>query len=530
MKKLILLLLIFISYSVVAQKTLTRNDTIGGSGIGKIATKYSIDSLGLTRQKKSDTATYDASKYYVQQLLNSYIKWSDTLLTGKIATKKYVANHAGSSYTASNGIQLVGSDFQLGGNYLTGTLNITEPEIGYGLQIAKNTSTSWASYLSGGTLNSNMLSSIVTDTSFLNFQASGRENTIEMAFDTSGLYYHVNFPDTTLWGPWHIVTKNWTLKQIAANSGGSLGDSILKYYAPKKTFVPYTSKQSQLSFYKAYTWPDKTDDSLKLNGVYCPTGLYFKNGGRIWDFTLQSTYSLPHFVMFENTNKVALNFSPDNGVFLFNNVLTDSTLIFQARQQDSIRFQAASYSTKMGDLVKHNYINVDYKGRLTQVINNVTKTVLSTSGDLTLSGDLKYKLRQGISNVNGTTYIPALTVNVPLKLVPGTTIIDTVGVTIRGDTSKLQLPGDYSVKILADIASVNGNDFNIGCRVNNILITTSSWQATTIGATNFTPIDYEWYLKGVTANSWISFWITNLTNNDDPTIRRFKIIIEKKSE
>lgn len=146
------------------------------------------------------------------------------------------------------------------------------------------------------------------------------------------------------------------------------------------------------------------------------------------------------------------------------------------------------------------------------------------------TGTITYTFIHSVANVSGTTYTPALTVNVPLKLRPVMVSIETVGMTFAGDTLILPTAGDYVLQIFSDISSVNGDDFNISCRVNNVAISTSSWQGTTTGATNFNSISYLWYLNNIVANSNISLYITNLTNSNDPTIRRFKIFIQKIPE
>jgi hypothetical protein len=151
-------------------------------------------------------------------------------------------------------------------------------------------------------------------------------------------------------------------------------------------------------------------------------------------------------------------------------------------------------------------------------------------GKCVISGDLTYGFIHGVATSNNLTYTPLLTQNVALKLAPVMVVMEQDGLIIIGDTAIVPA-GDYSVKIYSDIASQNNNDFKITIRTNNSTTAfTSFWRGSTTSTSNYTSIAYEWYLTNLTANTNISFWITNLTNNDDPVISRFKVIIEKKPE
>lgn len=149
-------------------------------------------------------------------------------------------------------------------------------------------------------------------------------------------------------------------------------------------------------------------------------------------------------------------------------------------------------------------------------------------GGVSITGDLTYGFIHCVYNISGATYTPALTQNVPLKITSTLALVENDGITFAGDTFTVP-SGDYSIKVFADISSANNDDFKIDCRTNNVAMV-SSWQGTTTGATNYTSISYEWYGHALAINTKISFYITNLTNNNDPVIRRFKVIIEKKPE
>lgn len=169
--------------------------------------------------------------------------------------------------------------------------------------------------------------------------------------------------------------------------------------------------------------------------------------------------------------------------------------------------------------------------KLVSVQNHTSeKFSIDKDGNTAIVGDITYKYRHAIASVNGITYTPNLTQNVPFKLLPGMTVVDTVGVTFVADSAKLLKAGDWRVRVFSNISSAANDDFTIQLRVNNSLVTTSAWQGTTSGATNYLPVFFEWYLHNVTVNSYLSFRIVNTANNNDPTIRYFKLDIDKVPE
>jgi hypothetical protein len=157
----------------------------------------------------------------------------------------------------------------------------------------------------------------------------------------------------------------------------------------------------------------------------------------------------------------------------------------------------------------------------------------SDTTKLTVKGDLVYNYTHGNAVISGASYTPTLTQNVPLKLTPSMTIKEADNMTIAGDTVTIWtgFSGDYTFKMFGNLASANNNDFVIQCRKNNVEVDTNDrYQGSTTGTSNYTPISFEWYLSGLVAGDDISFFIVNATNNDDPVIRGYKIIVDKMPE
>lgn len=153
-------------------------------------------------------------------------------------------------------------------------------------------------------------------------------------------------------------------------------------------------------------------------------------------------------------------------------------------------------------------------------------------GALQVTGDVTYSYTHAVvSMAAGVTYTPTIaTMNVPVKLLPTFTSIEADNCVVAGDTIKVNPSGDYFVRMYGNFASSNNDDITINCRLNNSLTVIASYQGSGTSTSNFTPIAYEWYFKDVTANTYISFWIRNTTNANDPIIRDLRVIVSKVPE
>jgi hypothetical protein len=180
--------------------------------------------------------------------LSNHILYSDT--SSKIATWKYVADHAGSIYTASNGLTMVGNDVQLGGNFTSDILlqslnqksfTVYCDEPGgkpYGkiainnhstLLDAGNNEVPWRAYIYIDPLNG-----LYNDSPGIQFYYRAvNGDSAKAIFNYNGFNY-VN-PDTIKWTRSTIPDERWTLDQIAANSGGAeptiLGDTVTHFFS-----------------------------------------------------------------------------------------------------------------------------------------------------------------------------------------------------------------------------------------------------------------------------------------------------------
>lgn len=157
-------------------------------------------------------------------------------------------------------------------------------------------------------------------------------------------------------------------------------------------------------------------------------------------------------------------------------------------------------------------------------------TTAAPSFTLEVDGLIAYNSpHAAITMVSSATYTPSLTQNVPLKIIPGMTTIEVDGGIVRQDDT-LQLPvGHYWVTIDGDFATNNNNDIQIECRINNTA-RQKVYRGSGTSTSNFTPIMKSWYVTVTGSAQWLSFYITNLTNNDDPVIRDFGIHVQYEPE
>jgi lysophospholipase L1-like esterase len=185
-------------------------------------------------------------------------------------------------------------------------------------------------------------------------------------------------------------------------------------------------------------------------------------------------------------------------------------------------------TTESGKLAIGSYNYGTKAGDSTKVIIYGHQTRSGLGQVLYVNADLKYQFVHG--SAYDLTYTPSLTQNVPLKFTPGMTNTEADYLTIAGDTITVPA-GSYYVRLYMGVASANNDDFEIRCRVNNVEYNTNLvMNGSTTSATNKTPFSYEWYLSELAASSKISFYITNLTNNNDPVITNTHLIITKAPE
>lgn len=126
------------------------------------------------------------------------------------------------------------------------------------------------------------------------------------------------------------------------------------------------------------------------------------------------------------------------------------------------------------------------------------------------------------------TYTPAVTQNVYTKITPTFTIPETSYITAAGDSLTIQTSGDYYFLWTFQVTGTNTSDFDFQVRKNNVSVQSAA--QTTTGAGNYHSISVMWYFQDLVAGDDISFYVTNTTNGDDPTIRNQSLYLRKEHD
>lgn len=165
-----------------------------------------------------------------------------------------------------------------------------------------------------------------------------------------------------------------------------------------------------------------------------------------------------------------------------------------------------------------------------------TKNMLLAKANLTgaaFTGDVTYKYRHAVAHADSIIgYLVGGTQNIYYKVNPsGNAITDTVGITVAGDSIYIQKSGDYRIVYRISSSTTNANDYiRHRMKKNNTFFSPMLGPFITVsnGSTTTIPTDEcTWYLKGLTAGDWLSFYITNATGNRAISITNFYFYIEK---
>lgn len=164
------------------------------------------------------------------------------------------------------------------------------------------------------------------------------------------------------------------------------------------------------------------------------------------------------------------------------------------------------------------------------LLNAQIKSEEQVVGNVSVTGQVYYSIIHGVSYFEIGVYTPLVTQNIYTKLIPGTTVSEADGITIQGDSIINLTEGDYKVEIVITLTGNNGDDFRVKMYKNGSTTgVNGSNHITTSGAGNYVSLSYFWYLS-LAVSDRLSWYITNTTNNNDPTISDMKIFVYKLPE
>jgi len=170
------------------------------------------------------------------------------------------------------------------------------------------------------------------------------------------------------------------------------------------------------------------------------------------------------------------------------------------------------------------------------ILGNAGKTrqLFKGNGDVEFKGMLKYKACHAKASADSINYTTGSVQNVFYKINTGSLVVkDTLGITIRGDSIKIQYPGTYNIWPSIAAATSNSNDkLRVKLFRNNTVMSPSlsRYMINSNGTGSQSSTLHQWYVSDLAANTWLSFRIQNQTGSRAITITDFSFYIEKVPE
>jgi|WetSurMetagenome_2_1015567.scaffolds.fasta_scaffold207901_2 hypothetical protein len=162
--------------------------------------------------------------------------------------------------------------------------------------------------------------------------------------------------------------------------------------------------------------------------------------------------------------------------------------------------------------------------------NGTSRMTIDAAGNVQMTGLLSYNFIHGACYIENASYTPAVSFNVYTKITPGMTVSEADGLTISSDQVTIATAGDYKVDLVITMSGSDGNDYRVKMYKNGSATgIPGSNRISTSGSSNYVVLPYFWYVS-LAASDVLSFYITNTSNSDDPTISDMKVYLEKKPE
>ena len=172
-------------------------------------------------------------------------------------------------------------------------------------------------------------------------------------------------------------------------------------------------------------------------------------------------------------------------------------------------------------------LSVDTLGNVAITNKLVVNDSLTVNGDVLVNGDITFDMVHAFSYLSEAAYTPNTVVNIPFKLIPGTTIDYLEGVTIAGDSVTILKDGSYKLMLHVTFSGDVNVDWVIDAYKNNVAQNKGKLKCTTTGAANFNGNVWCWHFMDIVAGDDLSLKITNITNSTDPVIKEVQLEVYK---
>lgn len=157
--------------------------------------------------------------------------------------------------------------------------------------------------------------------------------------------------------------------------------------------------------------------------------------------------------------------------------------------------------------------------------------VLVIYGSIIINGDMEYEYPHAVAGADSINYSVGGDKGVFYKVNTGLLIIkDTLKISVVGDSIRPYLFGDYNVYLGISATTANANDqIYITVKLSNDTVTRNirRFIINSNGNAGADTKTMNWYLKHVSPNSWLSFYVKNLTGAREVIINDIGFILEK---
>lgn len=294
------------------------------------------------------------------------------------------------------------------------------------------------------------------------------------------------------------ITSDLILEYNKLFYSNSIADTIFRASTTEfKTFVPLFTDNIESSGLTITN--TSTNDYINLDG----SGLQAVTGSTR-DITLQSNDE----VSIQSVNNITLTTTSG-----YVNVIADSlysdTITALKGKFDTIEFANGAQIT---DTIS-----------LKEAVNaEVFDSVNAVIGDFdTIYSDVTYSILPHAALYRNTNLTLTVSLNVWAKIT-GFTTKDADDITVQGDSIQLTMAGSYDIDFTTSFSGNNGEVWEIGVFKNGVLEEPSQLRYTSTSDVGNMSCPVYVMSDG---DDWFSFKIRNTTDADDPTIRRFSVIV-----
>lgn len=312
----------------------------------------------------------------------------------------------------------------------------------------------------------------------------------------------------------HIIVLGFVLRSDATEGiigvtphflSSTIGFSVLKTDGSDGTYIDSTSVTTDTSFANRFEINDTNyihiDDGLALYSTQQVVSQVVEGS----NYVLNSTYV--------NGSELGQQVYVYNGATNYSFDIKDNNLSYEHDGDTLFKITSEGMSINGGDVITSSD-TIDLKSAVNaEVFDSVNANV----GDF----DTLYATLPHAAIYRNSDLLISATQNIWYKIT-GFTTKDADMITVDGDSLQLNIQGSYDINFTTSFTGNNGEIWEIGVFKNGTLEEPSQLRYTS--TSDVGNMSCPVYVQS-DGDDWFSFKIRNTTDNDDPTIRRFSVIV-----